>query len=69
MEIPHLDILTSTDNEDELLDSLNRLSGAELLDLQLVADKITELILIIQVARSEYGTITGEQNDGNTDMQ
>lgn len=63
MKIPHLDILTSTDNEDELLDKLNTLSGAELLDLQLFSDKITELVLIIHLARSEFGTIKGDNND------
>jgi len=60
MKIPQLEILSSTDVEDELIDKLNSLSGAELLELQQFADKITEFVLIIHLARSQYGTQVGE---------
>jgi hypothetical protein len=63
MKIPQIAILTGSDNEDKLLDALNRLSGMELLELQQFADKITELVLIIHLARSEYGIVKGENNE------
>lgn len=55
MNIPQSIELLRLDNEEEILDKLNELSPVELLDLQGLADKITELILIIYLAREEYG--------------
>lgn len=63
MRLPDSLQLLSLDNEDEILTKLDELEPAELLELQAVADKITELVLIVFLAREEYGEA---QQYGNT---
>lgn len=62
MKLPESLELLRLDDEEEILDGLNELSPTELLELQAVADKITELNLIVYLAREEYGM---RQQDGN----
>jgi hypothetical protein len=51
MKIPESISLIALDNEEESLDQLSELSGMELLELQQVADKITELLSIVFYSR------------------
>jgi hypothetical protein len=48
--------------EDEALIKLSDLTAAELLELQTLADKITELVLIVHLSR-EY--MVGESDESN----
>jgi hypothetical protein len=64
MKIPEtIDILTAED-EDEALDRLDALEVEQLLELQKVADRITELLSIVFLSR-EYGV---ENDSTNSEM-
>jgi len=53
MKIPESIELITLDDEDEALDRLDALPVLELLDLQKVADRITELLSIVFLAREQ----------------
>ncbi len=61
MYLPESIEILRLNDEEEILDKLNELNPEELLELQAVADKITEFNLIVILAREEYGL---RQNNG-----
>ncbi len=63
MKIPETINILAVENEDEALDRLDALEVYELLELQQIADRITELLSIVFLSR-EYGV----DND-NTDSE
>lgn len=62
MKIPQAIELLQIEDEEELLDELDELSGLQLLELQKVADKITELVAIVFYAR-EIGATQNDDSD------